>query len=131
MARTSTMILIAGLTLLVNSGCGTNRNLAGQEFVVKTPAPQCATLPFGGVVNDLKPLVRSVAQFPNDTAIFCATVLLIDLPFSMVGDVLTLPVATYRWLYPVERPVPELIPPPTVSTTAPPNGRAEPAARTP
>jgi uncharacterized protein YceK len=73
--------------LLGVSGCGTIANMQGQTVVsIGGPFP-APTIPFGGVVQDAKVM----AGIP-----FLGLAMVADLPFSIVGDLATLPWATAK-----------------------------------
>jgi uncharacterized protein YceK len=94
MARTGAVIVLLGLTF-ATSGCGTISNMNGQPFLGSLPPPRQPPKPFGGVINDgvfiascgyavfVRPDVLEVAPL--------ASLALIDLPFSLVADIVTLP----------------------------------------
>jgi hypothetical protein len=81
-------VAILAFLLSATSGCGTVANLRGQTVVsIGGPFP-CPTRPFGGVIQD----ATTVAEIP------CGFMLLPDLPFSLVGDIVSLPWTTYVYL---------------------------------
>ena len=70
------------------SGCGTLFNLNGKEPWVLGPPPERQTVPFGGIDNDVRWMTRGV---PLMGAPLCVVAAAVDMPFSFVGDILTLP----------------------------------------
>jgi uncharacterized protein YceK len=83
-------LLIAIALIISFTGCGTLLNLGEKE-----------SAPFGGVVIDSKIIAEGVPATPAcwivniDVASFWPLAL-IDLPLSLVGDTLTLPIAVSR-----------------------------------
>jgi hypothetical protein len=63
-------------------------NCAGKEVWLLGPAPERAIAPFGGVDNDLRWLARGPGAVPPAV---------IDMPFSFVGDIITLPWTMYQF----------------------------------
>jgi uncharacterized protein YceK len=86
MTSTRTAVLWA-LASFVVSGCGTVANL-------QTGKPDF----YGGVQHDVQ-LLETPRSQPQGIGIrnLGALVLFVDLPLSMIGDTLTLPVAIYEW----------------------------------
>ena len=73
--------VLAALLLSALVGCGTIANMRG-ETVVHFGGPfACQTRPFGGVVQDVNVVVGIPGGF----------LMIADLPFSFVGDLVTLP----------------------------------------
>jgi hypothetical protein len=96
-------MLVLGFLGPTIAGCGTTLNLDGKERLDLTSGPvdeikdQRAPFPFGGLANDVA-WMRD-AKHPMDS-IGAA----IDVPFSLAGDVVTLPWVTYQWLFVDWRP---------------------------
>ena len=109
---TSRAICVAVLAVLPAAGCGTVANLAH-------PRPEDGgRVPFGGVKRDLAALHQSDGAglrahhqpesevYPRQTlAVLCA----LDLPFSLVGDVLTWPYTTVYSIVNEPVPVPAVV----------------------
>ena len=98
MKRIRPPMFAAALVCMLASGCGTFLNLDGKERLDLSSVPvdeikhRRAPFPFGGVANDVA-WMRDAKQ-PID-AIGAA----IDVPFSLAGDVVTMPWVTYQWLF--------------------------------
>ena len=102
MQRTGAMIMVTAMLLSATCGCGTMLNMNGKEkfdfgasdrasddvYVLKYQRPP---FPFGGIANDVAWINR--ANQPIDV-IFS----LVDMPFSVVGDIVTLPWAIHESL---------------------------------
>ena len=90
-------IIVAAALLCAANGCGTLANMKGREhltFATGTDAdwaPARPTLPFGGLANDVTFIKKS--EYPIQVVAG-----LLDMPFSLAADVLTLPWATQQWL---------------------------------
>lgn len=82
--------------LFAGSGCGTMRNVAGQEIWLMGPPPERPIAPFGGVDNDVRLMSRAIGPEGCDSCGVAAAAC--DMPFSFVGDIITLPWTTYQWL---------------------------------
>jgi hypothetical protein len=80
MHKSSILPVLAAL-LFGTVGCGTMANLDGSEYALLHIPHQEAPKPFGGVARDVR-WIRS-----GSLGIFCVA----DVPFSLVGDVVTLP----------------------------------------
>ncbi len=95
MVRYSARILVVGLVLCTISGCGTLANMNGREHVVLLGdpawAPERPTMPFGGVANDVAMIKKM--EYPIGRLFWAA-----DMPFSLVGDIVTAPWAAQRGL---------------------------------
>ena len=99
MRRTGLMIVMVAMLSTTSSGCGTLWNVNGMERLdtsPSTPPDRVRKLdrppfPFGGVANDVA-WIKSADQ-PIDVVFS-----LVDLPFSLVGDLLTFPWAAYQSL---------------------------------
>jgi uncharacterized protein YceK len=108
MRRIFAIKVAAALLLTATSGCGTLLNLDGKErfdFSSLNPHPanyvlkyQRPMFPFGGVANDIA-WIKDATQ-PIDSIFSVA-----DLPFSLAGDILTLPWTSYAFLRGEQRPV--------------------------
>ena len=79
---------IIAFLLCTISGCGTISNMRGETVISMGGPVPTPTKPFGGVIQDAS------AAFGMPGGI----VLIADLPFSLVGDAVTLPWATYEYL---------------------------------
>jgi len=89
-------VIIAAILLFVVSGCGTIYNVTGHEpWLVGLPPERPIDL-FGGLDNDLRWMARGTA--PNSSAPLAVVAAAIDMPFSLVGDVVTLPWTAYQSL---------------------------------
>jgi len=112
-----------GVGLLLSSlpiaGCGTVANLA-------RPGPNGGKIPFGGVKHDVSSIEKTAngasgckPDSPSEQdrqvalKVFCAA----DLPFSLIGDIVTWPyTVTYTYInQPTPIPPMRLAPPPPVS----------------
>jgi len=76
-------VIVIVTLLAAGSGCGTIANMHGETFIHMGGPFPCPTEPFGGVQQDVSGL-RMPLGF----------MLLADLPFSFVGDIVTLPWTT-------------------------------------
>lgn len=119
---TCVALLFASLSL---AGCGTVAN------VVRSSPETGGGVPFGGVKRDMACFGKGVdvkaahgmpfesENYPRAACrVFCA----MDLPFSLIGDIVTWPyVATYAFInQPVPAPPVTLAPPPPHQLTTPP-----------
>jgi uncharacterized protein YceK len=77
-------LLVAFAAILSASGCGTITNLSENRRPLGSP-PQAK--PFGGVREDVAFMTETASQ----DGLMLGVVGIIDLPFSLVGDVFTLP----------------------------------------
>jgi hypothetical protein len=68
-------------------------NLSGQDHWFMNP-PSRPPIPFGGVINDSRVLVRTAQFGVGDGGLIFSTIALIDLPLSLGMDIITLPWAT-------------------------------------
>jgi uncharacterized protein YceK len=107
MKRNGAVAAMATMLSMANSGCGTLLNVGGTERLEVNPQASVVTadgsipefvpkyarppFPFGGVSNDVA-WIKSAEQ-PIDVV---GSV--VDMPFSFVGDFVTLPWTTYLWL---------------------------------
>jgi hypothetical protein len=71
----------------MSSGCGTMANVMGQEVWLIGPPPERHIDVFGGVDNDVRWMSRGIDAWAS-WAILAAA---IDMPFSFVADIITLP----------------------------------------
>jgi len=95
MSRPGTVILAVTLLALAGSGCGTQANLDGRALPLISTPGEIKPMPFGGVVRDAQ-WVHHVATFDPEHPVagaLCSTIFVLDMPFSLVGDVVTLPQA--------------------------------------
>ncbi len=117
------------LFLIPLAGCGTAANLGG---VMARSGPEgrrpnethvpWTTIPFGGVAQDLQYSAQQSALAAKRYAegsiylgaeeLIWSSAVLVDVPFSLVGDIVTLPWATHRWTHPIEQTCGQA-PPPT------------------
>ncbi|MBI3406865.1 MAG: hypothetical protein HY040_00730 [Planctomycetes bacterium] len=95
-ARAKMAVVMIWLTTPILSGCGTISNLEGSRgFLMKGP-PDREPRPFGGVIQDSEFLLRPVMakDLSMGERILIAPIcslFLLDIPFSVVGDMATLP----------------------------------------
>lgn len=93
MRRVFAMLFLAAWLVGATSGCGTLANMNGREQVVLLGdpawAPERPTMPFGGVANDVA-MIKKV-EYPIGRLFWAA-----DIPFSLVGDIVTAPWAAQR-----------------------------------
>ena len=75
-------LLLLGYALPLLAGCGTMANMQGKNLPALDAGGQYEPRPFGGVRNDVRWLCQGNGFVLG----------LVDLPFSLVGDVVTLPV---------------------------------------
>jgi uncharacterized protein YceK len=95
-------------------GCGTVNN------TVLTRPEDGGKIPFGGVREDMEGIKTSEQNSKAARPLLCA----IDLPFSAIGDVVTLP---YTWAYTViNEPVPP-VPPTSAPPMSPPGSQMSPS----
>jgi uncharacterized protein YceK len=91
-------------------GCGTVKN------TVLTRPEEGGKIPFGGVREDMEGIKTSEQHSQAARPLLCA----IDLPFSAIGDVVTLP---YTWAYTIiNEPVPP-VPPISAQPMTPPGSQ--------
>jgi len=76
---------------------GTMFNVTGHEPWLMGPPPKRQIVPFGGVDNDIRWMARGIR--PDEVNFAPIAAATIDLPFSFIGDVVTLPWTTYQWLW--------------------------------
>lgn len=74
-------LLLFGCVLSSLAGCGTMANMQGKNLPALDAGGQYEPRPFGGVRNDLRWTYHGNGLILG----------IIDLPFSIVGDVVTLP----------------------------------------
>jgi uncharacterized protein YceK len=108
MRRIGAMSVAATLLLTATSGCGTMQNMKGQPNAFGSlPHPTRPPVPFGGVIADSLCIVNGslggLINLEPGTLVFVPFAL-IDLPFSFVGDVVTLPWATYECISELRNP---------------------------
>jgi hypothetical protein len=87
--KAAVMVLILMLAGGV-AGCGTMANLAGEEPWLIGQAPKRDTAPFGGVDNDVRWMARGTP--PNTWEPACIAAAALDMPLSLAGDIVTLPI---------------------------------------
>ena len=127
MARTSVMLVAAALLLGMNSGCGTMANLQGRTFFTAICVPSRPPIPLGGAGTDVFVIGKAfVRPLGRDGTWFFATMALIDLPFSLVGDVVTLPWASYEFVRETSNPTGKYVGPPFPPTENAKNAAPEP-----
>jgi len=89
------VVLLGLVGVLAATGCGTMRNMDGRTTYNGPKTEWTPPTPFGGVANDARWLsetvcdVEEVLDVPG-AVIGCAFIL-VDMPLSIVGDVVTLP----------------------------------------
>lgn len=82
---------LVAFAIVVGFGCGTMANMDGREQPLISFPDQVPPKPFGGVGRDLKWIASgNIFMVP-------------DIPFSLVGDVVTLPKVLKRWHLPREK----------------------------
>ena len=86
MRRFGGKVLMLVMLLCTSSGCGTMFNVTGHEVMLLGPREQ-PIVPFGGVAND----VQWMSRGPG--AVIPAA---LDMPLSLVGDIVTLPWTIYQ-----------------------------------
>lgn len=86
--------ILFALLLSTSSGCGTLFNINGHEPWMIGPPPERAIVPFGGVDNDVRWMSRGIG--PGNWKPYCIAAAAIDMPFSFVGDIITLPWTAYQ-----------------------------------
>jgi uncharacterized protein YceK len=96
MRQPAALIGLGAVLACAACGCGTMANMDGRDALVGLPSRP--PVPFGGVANDMAWMTRGNLSPPEkfDRA-FTTSIALLDLPFSLVGDVITLPLATYEF----------------------------------
>lgn len=90
------LLPLAAATLL--TGCGTMANVNGTSYALIGP-PDSQPRPFGGVANDLRWFREQTGYVVDSEDVLAAPINavmacyfgIIDLPFSLVGDIVTLP----------------------------------------
>ena len=105
------MIILATAFLFTTVGCGTVANLMASPTGSSVDNEYMPTTPFGGLVRDGQNLAKVwaetdhggpnqflVLRFMEDSLLISYA--LLDFPLSFVGDILTLPMTTYDWIYP-------------------------------
>lgn len=101
--RTAAMLLVVAILLCLTVGCGSVGNLQGQDPWFMAPTYR-TPMPFGGVVNDGRVLVRAAQLGPGDGTLIFSALSIIDLPLSLGADIITLPWATYEFLRETKHP---------------------------
>jgi hypothetical protein len=104
------VVPLLAFTLLGGLGCGTLANMNGSKYPIMDFPNQYRPVPFGGVGRDIWWICTEAPQEPAKFTFVG------DIPLSLVGDVVTLPWATWYWLDPtlkVHGPI--TIPPQRVS----------------
>jgi uncharacterized protein YceK len=135
------MNVAIALLLTVTSGCGTMANLAGNESLPLwgvNAGPHRPPMPFGGLANDycklgkgwemLWPELREPRAPEGTLAAFLQDYggtpgLLLDMPFSLAGDIVTLPLTTYTYIRASQNPTDQ------TSSQNPPKNPEYPVAR--
>ena len=99
MRRTGAMVIMVAVLLGTSGGCGTLLNVGGRERLdlgsIDAPPERVRkyerpAFVFGGVANDVA-WIKSAEQ-PIDVIAS-----LVDLPFSLTGDIVTLPWLTFEY----------------------------------
>jgi hypothetical protein len=98
MLKNRNQFVILAVLLSTTSGCGTMSNVMGQEPWLIGPPPVRPTVPFGGIDNDVRWMRRGIGPEGCESLPMVAAA--IDMPLSLVGDVVTLPWTTYQSLRP-------------------------------
>ena len=93
MSRSWMVDFIVALPFLAGSGCGTMANLDGRQLALISMPGVVEPQPFGGVARDAQWVVNAATGVPEHPvgSILCSTVFVLDMPFSLVGDIVTLP----------------------------------------
>jgi len=73
------LVAIVVALLIGTAGCGTLANLDGRKLAMIDLPHQEAPKPFGGVCRDIRWITSGMVYFVE------------DIPFSLVGDIVTLP----------------------------------------
>ena len=113
MSRTMISIFTLGL-LLGLSGCGTMENLRNNKsVVVYQGVPLDLPRPYGGVKKDLEACHDIWEKLPPTGWILTAPIIrsgcrLIDVPFSAVGDTVTLPFIENPYVWDKRPPLVEM-----------------------
>lgn len=108
---------VIALVATAISGCATMANLDGRDYMLLGPAHQERPTPFGGVGRDVRWTLRAWQRVESPGDCFFAgissVICTVDLPFSLVGDIVTLPkVLTVMHTAPL-RPLEQWQPPAT------------------
>ena len=104
-----TLVFMA-LLVCATSGCSSMANLTGRTQWIGTNG-EAKTYPFGGIARNYEsmsmlPLV--ILRGSTETrleAAYLTPLLLVDLPLTIAGDIISLPWATYRWIHPIDTAV--------------------------
>ena len=82
------------------AGCGTMMNLKDEPaptWAIDTGAPKTPAYPFGGVGRDLGfSMISFVCAIPSPVSALYGVAFLADVPLSVIGDVVTLPIVLDR-----------------------------------
>ena len=135
MRRAFSTLALTGLLSLI-FGCGTMLNLGGSGGPGLISIPSRPPFPFGGVVNDGVGVAVIAAEgtaelgkgkvLDSTGAFLGSTILLVDMPVSLAGDVLTLPWTTFVFLSERQHPTGRYSPPSTSdSSTEPPTNAVQ------
>jgi hypothetical protein len=94
----TTLVLLSGVC--ATAGCGTVMNLKdepGPTWAIDTGGPNTPAYPFGGVVRDLGlSLISFVCGVQSPVSVLYGVAFLADVPLSVIGDVVTLPIVLDR-----------------------------------
>jgi hypothetical protein len=71
--------------------------MKGESMWLMGPAPKCPTTPFGGVGHDVFLMMKGGGGIGIPFG-------LLDMPFSLAGDIVTLPWATYAYVQELRHP---------------------------
>src|SRR4051812_20550412 len=88
--------VILTVVLMTTSGCGTMFNVTGHEPWLMGDPPQRPIDPFGGIDNDLRWMRRGI--HPDHWEPLPIAAAAVDMPLSLVGDIITLPWTAYQSL---------------------------------
>ena len=93
MSGSWTVSLTVALAVLAGSGCGTMANLDGREHALISMPGAVEPKPLGGVARDAQWVVNAASCAPEQpvAGVLCSTWFVLDMPFSLVGDLVTLP----------------------------------------
>lgn len=115
MRLTPAIKVAAALLLCTSCGCGTLFNLSGHEVWIGPYPPARGIYPFGGVGND----VRWMGRFKDDPLPIGIVVPALDMPLSVVGDILTYPWTAFQSLIVIRPTITIADSLPKVETTLP------------
>src|SRR5262245_26938032 len=89
------VVLLGLVGVHAATGCGTIRNMDGHTTYGRAKSGWTPPTPFGGVANDALWLSETVSDVEEvldvPGAVVACAFILVDMPLSLVGDVVTLP----------------------------------------